>query len=437
MFRAIKDLFRREEQKPEALRIPFSEIPGFIERQIQAIRDERDRNTREPREKITASISHIREFVDSLTTLEAESEVHPKIKSIAKNALPQFTKSMHQVLAKEPSGDAEQFYVTAAEMLKGCIKSLKGQGKYLAAVFPEEMREFRASVKDFGAAINTLTAEITRSREKLLQAEKVRSIYDEITRVREKYSAGLERIEDLESAIKACEGRIEEIRGSILRLEEDPAYASFRALENAVQLLKREKEQIEREVASTRNTALQVFRKAERVLERNKNHAAAVKAQRMQDLIADIPGEHDAEIFPLLTEAMPSVTELIVKGDLVLKNKEEIHLFSDPKLLAGELEEIVQRYRDHAARLDERRQALASSPLPETKRLRERDLAACSVSLQQAVQARNEALQQVPQMSRRSAELTAELQQQIAELAGQEVTVLTDDLPPPPNAGVE
>jgi hypothetical protein len=190
MFKQLRDLFRRTDPAAEeSLELSFDDLPGWLDAHEEGIEKELSDATAPPREAIHGILDHLREAVARMKTAEGDEEVHPRLQDISRKALPQFTKSMTQILSREPSGDPETFYATAAEILKGSLKALKGQGKYLSSFYPDEMKEVRVAVKDLGREVNTMNEPLARARDGRRQVEDVRKSHATLSRIREEYAA--------------------------------------------------------------------------------------------------------------------------------------------------------------------------------------------------------------------------------------------------------
>jgi len=77
-------------------------------------------------------IAQLQLIVNEIAGAEHDPEIHPKLKAIAKNSLPQFVRAMKGSLAKELPEDPEEFYTAAPECVKICLHTVSGQGRYLS-----------------------------------------------------------------------------------------------------------------------------------------------------------------------------------------------------------------------------------------------------------------------------------------------------------------
>ncbi|MCC7565804.1 MAG: hypothetical protein KO206_05965 [Methanomicrobiaceae archaeon] len=429
MFKAIRDLFTRKEDREEVIELPFEEVPGWLDAHEQEIQDELMQHTAASREKIPKIQKQLQQIVASLESAGEQSDAHPRLRSIAKTALPQFVRSMRQILAKEPSGDPEEFYATASEMLKGCIKALRGQGKYLFPIFTEEMREFRTGVRDLGTEINAMTGAITQARTHLDRVADLREIHRDMVHTQERHAGMLAEAVQAEEMLGGHERKVLELQEAISRLERDPAFAACSEMEQQIRALEAERAEMVRRSAGVTLPAMQVLRKVEKIAGKRQDRIIRDKVRRLRDLLADLPAGQETERDALLLDVMPSVLDLIREGELTLKNKEEQHLFSDDQTLRNELSGIAALFRDVDDRLSRTRSRLADTPvLLERERLI-MELEECR-RRQQALQAAlEESRQQIEKMSHTFADLTERLHERTKDLDDRDIAVSVEMLP--------
>ena len=173
MFERLKKIFKNE--APEPCIIKFEEIPLWLDKRKDAITGDLKKDTAAPMRTIREAAHNLEHIIQMLHTAEFNEEIHPKLKSIAKNTLPQYAKAMETALSKPLPEDVDGFYTAATEMLKGCLNSSRGQGKYLQTVFPEEMKTVRAGIDAIGREINAMTEVLASYRtemERIKEAKK-------------------------------------------------------------------------------------------------------------------------------------------------------------------------------------------------------------------------------------------------------------------------
>lgn len=431
MFKQLRDLFKRTEPVEENLKLSFEELPAWLDAREEEIGRELSDAAKPPQEAIRSALDNLREIVARMKTTEGNEEVHPRLRDISKKALPQFTKSMTQILSRDPSGDPETFYATAAEILKGVFRAVKGQGKYLSALYPDEMKEVRAAIRELGRGINTLTEAITRARTGQQQVEEVRRAYESLVRIREENVAVFAEIQKSREAIEGIGGKIRETEEGLAALKLRPDYTKKDEVEKKIRELKDLEDKIEREILTLRNPSLHVFSKAEKIARKTGNNAAATTINRVLDAYANRPSGDEENLVRLIEAAMPATLAMVRQGDLVLKNQDEIRLFSDPETLPAELSEVMQREREVREEEAALQEALAALPVV----VEEQRLTSALTELQRERDAMRSALSRAEDQENAArasyAKERENLQSRAAALAGKEVEVDVPDLPSP------
>ncbi|SDK40999.1 hypothetical protein [Methanoculleus thermophilus] len=431
MFKQLRDLFKRTEPVEENLKLSFEELPAWLDAREEEIGRELSDAAKPPQEAIRSALDNLREIVARMKTTEGNEEVHPRLRDISKKALPQFTKSMTQILSRDPSGDPETFYATAAEILKGALRAVKGQGKYLSALYPDEMKEVRAAIRELGRGINTLTEAITRARTGQQQVEEVRRAYESLVRIREENVAVFAEIQKSREAIEGIGGKIRETEEGLAALKLRPDYTKKDEVEKKIRELKDLEDKIEREILTLRNPSLHVFSKAEKIARKTGNNAAATTINRVLDAYANRPSGDEENLVRLIEAAMPATLAMVRQGDLVLKNQDEIRLFSDPETLPAELSEVMQREREVREEDAALQEALAALPVV----VEEQRLTSALTELQRERDAMRSALSRTEDQENAArasyAKERENLQSRAAALAGKEVEVDVPDLPSP------
>src|SRR5512145_1780762 len=125
----LKKLFSGKE--PESVVVEFEALPRLLKSREEAAKAKYDATTEEPVRNIRNAAAQLQHIVNTIAGAEHDPAIHPKLKSIAKNTLPQFIRSMNSSLAKELPEDPDEFYPAAVECVKGCLNSMKGPGRYL------------------------------------------------------------------------------------------------------------------------------------------------------------------------------------------------------------------------------------------------------------------------------------------------------------------
>lgn len=227
-----------------------------------------------------------------------------------------------------------------------------------------------------------------------------------------------------------------EAKRKILLVEEDldalkqhPDYARKQQIEEKIRELDALEEETGREIAALRVPAIHLFRKAEKVAGRTGDSATAAAIGRVLDAYTDSLPEGEGDPAGLTEAVMPATLAMIRQGDLLLKNQDEVRLFSDPETLPAGIRRVLHRQREVREQRGTLQETRATLPcVTEEQRLlailaelrREREA-------KSAVRTRAESQRETLQTS--YAAERERLRSRTAALAGRDVEVEIPDLP--------
>ncbi len=361
MLKFIKDLFKPEEKAP--LLIRFDEIPPWLRSRRKAAIDRLESGIGKEQATVRSSAGRLREVVEILHAAQFNEGIHPRLKSIAQKSLPQYFKAITGALEKPLPDEPEEFYAAAAELLKACVNSAQAQGRYLKAVFPEEMRSINACVAEIGRSVNAMNEPLGSYRTETARvtgAEKLHAalldISEDLAKSREKEERMMRRIEETGERIAACERTAGELERT--RAEQDLA-----GQEKAVEKLKKERDVTVRQYSALSMTASHVLRKAEKVARRQHKPSDERAISAAMGLLSDHIVPDPAELVHALDAAYIPARRMIDAGEVALKNKEERALFSSQKEFSDGIKALSARYAEQAARFSAAEQAFSSHPV--------------------------------------------------------------------------
>jgi hypothetical protein len=349
--------------KPAVKTMTVDAVPSWLTERENTARTILLQDTAEHIRAIRNSAAQLQLIVNSVESAEQDPELHPKLKSIAKNSLPLFVKAMNASLVKELPDDPEEFYTAAVECVKGCINSSRGQGRYLQAVFPEEMKSVKQGIDAMGHEINILTGFLAKYRKEMQDIESIRLQYTTLTDMKTDFSKSADKDWRISQRISEFTSRIEAIGGEELALAGDERQSGVSVKRDELATLGAARDNVSRSYSALSMTASHVFRKAEKIAIRQHQAMEISAINNAMDMLSshDVP---DADqLTEVLSAACPIADRMVAAGDIILKNKEERAIFSDIPQFCTTIRETC---RELVAREDEYRNAetaLATDPL--------------------------------------------------------------------------
>ena len=420
----IKKLLKPKE--PKKYDLAFDAIPAWVDEQEKISRSALEHETITPVKDIRNATAQLQHIVNGIADAEHDPALHPKLKSIAKNSLPLFVKAMNSSLSKELPEDIEEFYSAAAECVKGCLNSTRGQGRYLQAVFPEEMKSVKSGIDAIGRELNTITSSLTRYRKTKTLLQSIRTLYDAIRDIRIDAEKSREKSQRMSARIKEYTGRISVIEKEFQVLPSDAGLKEVDKKKSELAEMEKRHTDITRNYAALSMTVSHVFRKAEKIATKQRQPTDIATIRQAIDLLSDHTVPEIKDLESALNTAFPIVQKMIAAGNIELKNKEERAVFSDTGRFSTEMCSIGTEIRVQELACSNVRKAIDSHPLLMKMNSMEREKIQLEAMLEKERLAQNELSDWSMKIKEKVPALQQELHQKIAEIIGENVQLQID-----------
>jgi myosin heavy subunit len=421
MLKFIRSIFGSAPQEPVAL--SSHAIPGWIDEREKQVHAALDADTQNPMAAIRDAAANLQRIVNTLRNAEQDPETHPKIKSIAKNSLPLFLKSMNTALAKELPGEPETFYTAAVDCVKGCLNTLRGQGRYLVVAFPDEMKATKAGVDAIGHEINRLTKTLGQYKREMARIESARQAYAAVIDTAGDLDHSVGKEERARARISEISDNLKKIDEETTRLKNDPSLEALKGDEAAYAELVKQRDDVLRLYVSGTMTASHVLRKAEKIASRKHLTKEIHILNDAMDVLSDHEVADAATLVSVITASCPVTGKMISDGDLLLKNKDERMVFSDTNQFCQELGDLCTKYHEVAALCQKTETKIASHPVTSRLNTLERE----KVQLESMHSREEETLQELIEWRRKTETGIPEqkilLEKALGEVTGQPVSV--------------
>ncbi|WP_062400019.1 hypothetical protein [Methanogenium cariaci] len=112
----------------------------------------------------------MQETVDALKGAKPDENVvlHPKLLRVVEQGVPpRYAAAMEKTLALSVSEVPGEYYDDCVELISQIAKNTRGPGRYIANVFPGQMKEIRIQTDVIGREINTMSGVLAKLREQL------------------------------------------------------------------------------------------------------------------------------------------------------------------------------------------------------------------------------------------------------------------------------
>lgn len=329
MYNFIKNLVNPK--KPTPVIIAFNTIPAWVAEREKKARTILEEAAKAPMLNIRNSAAQLQHIVNSISGSEHDPALHPKLRSVAKNSLPLYVKAMNAALAKPLSEDIEEFYTDAVECVKSSLNGNRGQGRYLQAVFPEEMKTVKMAIDAMGREMNILTGSLATYQKEKAAIDAVSVLYQSVREMQETMERTLEKEQRTTARISEITSRIGAIENEEAGLASD-AEGNHAVNECRVALaeLEKNRNEVTRNYAARSMTASHVFRKAEKIAAKQHQTGDISSLRHAIEILSNHDQPDPLAMHTALAAACPVAHRMIAAGDIPLKNREERDIFSDP-----------------------------------------------------------------------------------------------------------
>jgi len=425
MHNFLTKLFGKKE--PEVFTISMSAVPGWLDGREKTARSTLLQETGETQKKIRDAVLNLQQITNTVARAEQAPELHPKLKSIAKNSLPQFVKAMNASLAKELPDEIEDFYPAAVECLKSCLNSTRGQGRYLQAVFPNEMKAVKSGIDVIGREINDITESLGRYRKEKKLIDPALAIHTALSDIREDIQKAEEKDKRIALRITEMKDRISAIEKELQVFPADERMGEVGTLKKTLLEAENGRDAALRTNAALSMTASHVFRKAEKIAVRQTHSSEISILRHTMDLLSDHKIPDTRDLSAALRAACPVTERMIAAGEITLKNKEERAIFSDTQQFSTDMCASCTdlKRQEETCRIAEDK--LASHPLLVRVQSLEREKAQLDTMLVKEKKARVELKEWLVKTQEKIPKLSEELKKKIEEIVGVGVQLQIDD----------
>lgn len=428
MVKLMRDFFKKlfGGKEPELVHVAFDSIPDLLSEREAAAQAVLAEKTEEPKQNIRNAVAQLQLLVSTIAGAEHDPTIHPKLKSIAKNTLPQYIRAMNTSLSKELPADTEEFYLATIECVKNCLNSIKGPGRYLQMVFPEEMKASRSGTDVIGREINSITAALGVYRKEMMEINQARTLYATIRDTGSDLARAAEKGQRTVQRIHEISGRVAAIELEIAAMPSDPRMADADERRSSLKNLERERDEQARAYAALSMTTAHVLRKAEKIASKQKHPIEIAHLKQAMILLSDHELPDPAELETALAAACPIADRMIALGEISLKNKEERAVFSDTVRFCQDMGVTCSGLRKQEEAYRNAQEALLAHPVLVKAGSLERERTQLGVMLEKERNAQKELEDWQQKTKGHIPSLTEELRKKVGGIIGKNVQFQDD-----------
>jgi predicted nucleic acid-binding Zn-ribbon protein len=413
---------------PQDMRL--DEIDALLKRELEGAARGIEGRLQEIEEEIIAEAGEILEILQEIEGREFPEEIEKRIYKPVKTARPRYVKGMRKAVegirTTAPGAGLDghkEFQKKVVAALKFIEKIQRGDGRYLALVFEEEivrigthLNRILDSVQQLGQTMEDLENRIGLIREAM-------KVKDDVDRLGKGILEAREGRASLKDTLAEGEGKVAEIQGELESFVKGQEYLKLVELEARASRLQEEMAGIKSQVFSSLGSLGRLLRKYQRVVE-GTDHEEATVALVQDPVVFFLRGGNPAPV-------LEGVKKSLEEGLLKLKEKEMKRTFPKvEKALGVDYPRLLMTYRERKAELEKITAEMESSPAARKKAQLELELEASRKRLEALRQEPHRMVEEIKEMESQYQEKIRELESLLGEILEREVTLDLQEGPP-------
>ncbi len=359
----LKSIFGKKEETAGPLELGLGEVTAWLDAREQDIHGELDAMVLASRERALVAIATLKAQVGDLASLQppADQVMSPKLRRVVEQGIPRFIAAMEKTLDTGLSTVPGEYYDDCVGIIAGTAKNMKGPGRYIASVYPREMKELRASLDIIGRDVNALGKRLGPARTEEEAIASARAAASAIEAAIAEYTLLEKNEAELVGVIGRENADLEGAQETLAGLMEGEEKKAADVLAAEISGLEEKERGIAGEFEQLRSRSANVFRKAVHAAESEGDAKEAGAIEAFQTSLTT-PAAIDLEVTIMEYRALyPGLMALIKKHEGIIKNRDEEDLFSDPDHFTAQLMALYGRWEENRARLQDLRKRHAAT----------------------------------------------------------------------------
>ncbi|MEN6341674.1 MAG: hypothetical protein ABFC89_03855 [Methanospirillum sp.] len=365
VFRFVKDLLGRKEGSSAPISVDLEELPALIEDEAVAIGARAGPACERPAREVRQAVVDLGAVLERLEQADWNTALHPKLEQISRTTLPAFVRALESCLSRPLPDDPHEFYGAATALLKCSISALRGQGRYLRAVLPDEMKVVKAGVDVIGHAVNSMTAALGEEKRELAALEALRHRIERLGVLEAEEQDAIRRTHEAAAELEALAGERTNTEAELEAVNRSPAALKLDERKAEAGLLRARATSIEAAHRAQAQVLIQILRRSERLVAKRGDRQTSTRLHHLQSALAEPLPSDSTSLSILLAGGLDVVRDLVAAGEIAPKEGDP--LFDDPAAVAAS---IAARVDDHNRVVEEAvalERELAASPVAQDR----------------------------------------------------------------------
>lgn len=331
--------------EPEEMELAFPDIPEWIAEKERGIHAEADSAVQNSRPRVREALQEMRDVVDALREAKPDTNevLHPKLLRVVEQGVPRYAAAMEKTLSLSLSDVPGEYYDNCVELISQIAKNTKGPGRYIANVFPAEMKEIRMQTDVIGREVNALSGVLSKTREQSAWVDAASEAHASIIAKKNQLTEAetdAVRLAEKNDGLVAELSRLKQALREYMEGPEAEQYATLTEQQSAYDADVREADaDYERILSRSAN----VFRKAEHICEISGDKETITLLKSVRGGLASSSSTDRLQGLAAYPSLFPLLARMIRENDGLVKNKDEMSLFAQQDAFLVPLHDALTR----------------------------------------------------------------------------------------------
>lgn len=331
--------------EPEDTELAFAEIPAWLAEKERAIHEEADRAVRESRPRVCAALREMQGTVDELKGAKPDENVvlHPKLLRVVEQGVPRYAAAMDKTLALPVSEVPGEYYDDCIELISQIAKNTKGPGRYIANVFPAQMKEIRLQTDVIGREVNALSGVLATSREQSGWVDEAAETHALLLENKNKLAEVQLAASRLAEENETLAAELSALKRDLQALMEGPEAVEYDELIARQAVCGGKLHEADADYKRILSRSANVFRKAVHICELSGDTETIALLKAVRNGLESPSSAERARGLAAYPSLFPRLARMIRENDTLIKNKDELALFSEQDAFIIPLTEAIAR----------------------------------------------------------------------------------------------
>lgn len=417
--------------EPEEMELAFPDIPEWIAEKERAIHGEADSAVRESRPRVRDALQEMHDVVDALKEAkpDANEVLHPKLLRVVEQGVPRYAAAMEKTISLSLSEVPGEYYDNCVDLISQIAKSTKGPGRYIANVFPAEMKEIRIQTDVIGREVNAISGVLSKTREQSVWVDGASEAHALILAKKSQLSESGTEVVQLSETNESLDGELSRLKQDLGIYMEGPEAESYTLLTEQKRAYGAKINEADADYERMLSRSANVFRKAEHICEISGDKETIALLKSVRGGLESTSASERLQGLAAYPSLYPLLARMIRENDGLVKNKDEMSLFAQQDAFLVPLNDAIVRINEMKSETDRIATDMENLPYITTKEGMEANIRRVTEQIA-ANSARINDIQDVTEEIRASVpELINRLREDIDLLAGEGVHITLVQVP--------